>query len=134
VAADDEHLRILRTLGVSSLLVVPLVARMRTLGAIALVSSDPARPYTADDQLLAEELGRRAALAVDHARLYQEARDAVAARDEVLSVVSHDLGNPLSAIRVSTRVVTRLLETGRGEAGPWSRWRGSAPPAPRWSG
>ncbi len=112
VAADAEHLRILRALGVSSLLVVPLVARMQTLGAIALVSSDPAHPYSADDRLLAEELGRRAALAVDHARLYQAAQAAIAARDEVLSVVSHDLGNPLSAIRVSSRVIGRLLDQG----------------------
>jgi signal transduction histidine kinase len=113
IAADDEHLRILRTAGLTSLLVVPLVARRRTLGAFALASSDPARPYTADDRLLADELGRRAALAVDNSRLYRQARDAIAARDEVLSVVSHDLGNPLSAIRVSARVLDRLLQDGR---------------------
>lgn len=118
MATDDEHLRILRTLRVESLLVVPLVARMRTLGTITLVSSDPGRPYTAEDRLLAEELGRRAALAVDNARLYQQARDAVAARDEVLSVVSHDLGNPLSAVRVSARVLGRLLESDPAEITP----------------
>ena len=112
IAASEEHLALLRRLGVGSLLVVPLVARDRTLGAFALVSDDPARPFAPDDVLLAEELGRRAALAVDNARLYQEARDAVAARDEVLSVVSHDLGNPLSAIRVAARVLDRLLEAG----------------------
>jgi PAS domain S-box-containing protein len=110
IAADDEHLALLRRLGVGSVLVVPLVARDRTLGAFALVSDDPARPFGPEDVLLAEELGRRAALAVDNARLYREARDAVAARDEVLSVVSHDLGNPLSAIRVAARVLDRLLE------------------------
>lgn len=110
VAADDTHLALLRRLGVGSLLVVPLVARGRTLGAFALVSSDPARPFTAEDLPLAEELGQRAALAVDNARLYREARDAVAARDEVLSVVSHDLGNPLSAIRVAARVLDRELD------------------------
>jgi PAS domain S-box-containing protein len=109
VAASPEHLRILRTLGLASMLVVPLVARDRTLGAFALISADPARPYTADDLVLADELGRRAGLAADNARLYRAARDAVAARDEVLSVVSHDLGNPLSAIRVSARVMGRLL-------------------------
>lgn len=116
VAADEEHLSILRTLGVRSLLVVPLVARMRTLGAMALVSSDAGRPYTDDDRLLAEELGRRAALAIDNARLYQQAREAVAARDEVLSVVSHDLGNSLSAVRVAVRVLGRLLDEDRTEA------------------
>ncbi|MDX1673701.1 MAG: PAS domain-containing sensor histidine kinase [Longimicrobiales bacterium] len=110
IAADDRHLELLRRLGVGSLLVVPLVARDRTLGAFALVSSDPARPFGSDDILLAEELGRRAALAVDNARLYEAAREAVAARDEVLAVVSHDLGNPLSAIRVSARVLDRMLD------------------------
>lgn len=112
IAADDEHLELLHTLGVGSLLVVPLVARGRTLGAFGLVSVHTDRPYAPDERLLAEELARRAALAVDNARLYQEARDAIAARDEVLSVVSHDLGNPLSAVRVSARVLSRLLETG----------------------
>jgi signal transduction histidine kinase len=116
IAADEEHLALLRRLGIASVLVVPLVARDRTLGAFALVSTDPARPFSPDDVLLAEELGRRAALAVDNARLYQEARDAVAARDEVLSVVSHDLGNPLSAIRVAARVLDRLLDAGELEA------------------
>ena len=110
IAADPEHLELLRRLGVASLLVVPLVARDRTLGAFALVSSDPARPFGSDDVLLAQELGRRAALAVDNARLYEAAREAVAARDEVLGVVSHDLGNPLSAIRVSARVLDRMLD------------------------
>lgn len=116
IAADDTHLRILQALGITSLLVVPLVARRRTLGALTLASSNPGRLYTADDRLLAEELGRRAALAVDNARLYEQAREAVAARDEVLSVVSHDLGNPLTAVRVSARVVERLLEAGQTEA------------------
>lgn len=112
IAANDHHLGILRRLGVASILVVPLVARGRTLGAFTLATADPARPYDTDDRLLAEELGRRAALAVDNARLYQAARDAVAVRDEVLSVVSHDLGNPLSAVRVSARVLGRLIDAG----------------------
>ncbi|MFW5947542.1 MAG: PAS domain S-box protein, partial [Gemmatimonadota bacterium] len=101
VAADDEHLALLRRLGMASVLVVPLVARSHTLGAVALVAADRSRAFAPDDVMLAQELARRAALAVDNARLYREARDAVAARDEVLSVVSHDLGNPLSAVRVS---------------------------------
>ncbi len=110
IAANEEHLDLLRRLGTTSILVVPLIARDHTLGAVKLVSSDAAHPFRPDDELLAVELSRRAALAVDNARLYQAARDAVAARDEVLSVVSHDLGNPLSAIRVAARVMDRLLD------------------------
>ncbi|MEJ2502539.1 MAG: HAMP domain-containing sensor histidine kinase [Gemmatimonadota bacterium] len=116
VAASPEHLQVLRTLGLRSFLVVPLIAHDRILGTVGLASADAARPYDREERLLAEELARRAALAVDNARLYREARSAVAARDEVLGVVSHDLGNPLSAIRVSTRVVSRLLEAGETES------------------
>lgn len=116
IAANEEHLWILRQLEPRSMLVVPLVARGRTLGAFGLFSAGRGRRYDADDRLLAIELARRAALAVDNARLYREAREAVAARDEVLSVVSHDLGNPLSAIRVSARVLDRLLDSAQVEA------------------
>jgi PAS domain S-box-containing protein len=115
IASNDEHLGILRQLNPRSILVVPLLARGRTLGAMGLFSAQSNRSYGPEDQLLAIELGRRAALAVDNARLYREAREALAARDEVLSVVSHDLGNPLSAVRVSTRVLQRLLEGGQTE-------------------
>jgi PAS domain S-box-containing protein len=116
IASNDQHLQLLRRLQPRSLLVVPLVARGRTLGALGLFSARPGRRYGPADRLLAVELGRRAALAVDNARLYQDARDALAARDEVLSIVSHDLGNPLSAIRVAARVLDRLLD--RGELDP----------------
>jgi PAS domain S-box-containing protein len=112
VAASPEHLEVLRTLGLRSFLAVPLIAHDRPLGILGLASASADRPYEREERLLAEELARRAALAVDNARLYREARDAIAARDEVLGVVSHDLGNPLSAVRVTTRVVTRLLEGG----------------------
>ncbi|HEY4605791.1 MAG TPA: GAF domain-containing SpoIIE family protein phosphatase, partial [Blastococcus sp.] len=58
-------------LGGTTVLTVPMVARRRTLGAIALVRSDAARPFTRDDVELAEDLAGRAALAVDNVRLYQ---------------------------------------------------------------
>src|SRR5216684_7891933 len=56
----------------TSALVVPMVARQRTLGAITLVSSTEGRHFDAGDLAKAEELGRRAGLAVDNARLYSE--------------------------------------------------------------
>ena len=109
VARDGEHRAILDRLGAEAVLVLPLTARNHTLGALTLVSSRPGRSFDEEDRLLAEELARRAAMAVDNARLYRESREAVAARDEVLGVVSHDLGNPLSAILVTTRVLERLV-------------------------
>src|ERR687885_619693 len=68
---DDEHREILQRLGLKSYMIVPLVARGRTLGAITLVSAESGRRYGQAELELAEELARRAALAVDNARLYR---------------------------------------------------------------
>src|ERR687885_749943 len=70
-ARDAEHLRLMRELGFISAIIVPLVARGRTLGAITLVSAEAGGGYGRADLELAEELARRAALAVDNARLYR---------------------------------------------------------------
>ncbi|MBV9454579.1 MAG: PAS domain S-box protein [Rubrobacter sp.] len=70
-ARDAEHRQILWRLGLKSYMIVPLVARGRTLGAITLVAAESGRRYGQADLELAEELARRAALAVDNARLYR---------------------------------------------------------------
>ena len=70
-AHDAEHREILRRLGLKSYMIVPLIARGRTLGAITLVSAESGRRYGRAELELAEELARRAALAVDNARLYR---------------------------------------------------------------
>ena len=61
-----------RRLGATSVLAVPLVARRQTLGALALVMTADGPPATAGDVELAEDLARRAALALDNVRLYQQ--------------------------------------------------------------
>ncbi|MEJ2185231.1 MAG: PAS domain S-box protein, partial [Gemmatimonadota bacterium] len=115
VAQDVEHRDMLRTLGLGSIVIVPLVARGQTLGAMAWIR-EPGHPkYGNEDLQLAEEIGRRAALAVDNADLYRQAQQAVASRDEVMAIVSHDLGNPLSAIFVGTRLLKRQLEGENGD-------------------
>ncbi len=88
----------LRRLAPRSIMVLPLAARGRTLGAVTLASADPARRYGADDLSLAAELASRAALLLDNSRLYREATQATEAREEILAVVSHELRNPLAAI------------------------------------
>lgn len=77
-ARDAEHLALLRRLGFAAEMVLPLVARGRTLGVITLVLADDSRHYGPGDLALAEELARRAALAIDNARLYAEAQAAEA--------------------------------------------------------
>jgi PAS domain S-box-containing protein len=80
-ALDEEHLRIIRELGFTSVMVVPLTVAGRTWGAISLVSAESGRRYGQDDLRVAEDFARRAAVAVDNARLYAEARREIAERE-----------------------------------------------------
>jgi signal transduction histidine kinase len=98
MAQNERHLELMRELGVESFMIVPLVARDRELGAIALISADPARRFTARDLTDANDLALRAALAIDNARLYREAQTASQAKSDLLAVISHDLRTPLSSI------------------------------------
>jgi PAS domain S-box-containing protein len=107
VARDAEHLEILRKLGLTSAMIVPLVARGRTLGAISFVSAESGRRYGPADLALAEDLAHRAALAIDNARLYREAQAAIQARDEFLSIASHELKTPLTALLGHAQVLQR---------------------------
>jgi PAS domain S-box-containing protein len=71
-AHDEEHLAILRDLGLHSAMIVPLRARERSIGAITFLSAESGRQFDEEDLALAEDLANRAAIAVDNARLYGE--------------------------------------------------------------
>ncbi|HEY4809547.1 MAG TPA: SpoIIE family protein phosphatase [Solirubrobacteraceae bacterium] len=71
-AHDNAHLALLEAIGATAVIIVPLAAPSRTLGAITLVSSESLRRLSQADLALAERLGRRAGTAVESARLYTE--------------------------------------------------------------
>jgi PAS domain S-box-containing protein len=116
LAPHEEQRRLVRELGLQSYLIVPMVARGRALGAIMLASAEIGRRLDDGDLETAQHLGRRAALAVDNARLYEDAREATRLREQVLAIVSHDLKSPLGAIQLAaTLLSTKLPESsGRG--------------------
>jgi len=97
-ARDEEHLVILRELQIKSALIVPMIARGRTLGALTLISGERARRYNDADQSLAMELATRAAVAIDNAQLYRAALAASEAKSAFLASMSHELRTPLNAI------------------------------------
>ncbi len=111
MAYDAEHLRMLRELGAKSVMVVPLLARGRTIGVITFAAVESGRRYGPEDLALAEELARRAALAVDNARLYGEAQEAVRLRDEFLSVASHELKTPVTSLRGFAQLIVRQFDS-----------------------
>ncbi|HEY0868554.1 MAG TPA: CHASE domain-containing protein, partial [Fimbriimonas sp.] len=82
-AKDPEHLELLLDLGLKSYMCVPMSVRGETLGAISFVSSDPRRLYDEEDFRIAQEIGTRAAIALDNARLYEEAQREIAERARV---------------------------------------------------
>ena len=73
-ARDEEHLRLARELGLRSAMTVPLMAKDRALGVLSFVAAESGRNYTPQDVTFAEDLGRRAGLAIDNADLYSQTR------------------------------------------------------------
>ena len=107
---DETRAKFLEGIGVQSIMTVPLHARGRTFGALTFVSAKAGHRYSESDLLLAEEIGRRAAIAMNNAHLYEQAQRATQARENLLALVSHDLRNPLGAIFMCTSKLLRTEE------------------------
>jgi signal transduction histidine kinase/FixJ family two-component response regulator len=108
---------LIQRIGTRSFVRTPLESGGRTLGFITLLSTRQNRRYDAFDLALARDLAWRVASAVDNARLYRNAQDAIRMRDEFLSIASHELRTPITAIRLQVRGVRRVAANPPGPAG-----------------
>jgi PAS domain S-box-containing protein len=118
LAADPADGEFLRSLGVRSLIVAPIVIRDRAAGAIRFIRSTSERRYCQRDAALAEDVARRAALAIENARSRSEALASGHSRDIFLATLSHEMRTPLTSILGWTQVLRA--------AGPGSELFGEA--------
>ena len=102
-----------------SAMIVPLRGSERVLGVLSLVSSESGRCYDESDLGFAEELASRAALAIENALLYKRAGEAIALRDEFLTIASHELKTPITSLKLQLQMARRRLNPAMG-----------APPSP----
>lgn len=112
----DEHLELMRALHPRSYMVIPMRLHERTIGLIVCGFSASEPRYSQSDLRLAEELARRAAVAIENARLYaaeQQARAqaeaAVRVRDQFLSIAAHELRTPLTALLGNAQLLQRRM-------------------------
>ena len=111
IARDAGQVELVRSLGVKSAMIVPLVTRGHTLGTITLVvSAESGRQYTEAALALAEELARRAALAVDNARLYAKAQQLNAELEERVGQRTADLQAAISQLENSRAQLLLLAQ------------------------
>ncbi|MBW3670604.1 MAG: GAF domain-containing protein, partial [Acidobacteria bacterium] len=113
-ARDEEHLMILRELGMTSAMIVPLTARGHKIGCITFVSCDVSRTFAREDLSLATDLAQRAALAVDNARLYERERLAREQAEENARRISRlqEVTAALSEANTPDRVADVIIELG----------------------
>ncbi|MFP2911731.1 ATP-binding protein, partial [Pyxidicoccus sp. 3LFB2] len=112
-----EVLSYLERYGPQSVIIVPLGARGRVLGTLGVMRDAQGREYTVEERALLESLAARAALAIEDARLYGAATQAVKARDELLSVAGHELKSPLNALQLQIHLLARMAREAMAASG-----------------
>lgn len=104
---DASYRDLLRKLGLRSCLSVALATRGRTVGVITFVTVDSKRVFSAGDEVMAQDLARRAAAAIENARLLRALRDSDHAKDVFLAMLAHELRNPLAPIWSGLTIIKR---------------------------
>jgi signal transduction histidine kinase len=109
-STNTAYIAALQAIKPTSALFLPLIARGQLIGVLTLLRTN--RKFDVDDLGFAEDLGRLAALALDNSQLLEAVRSSLRSREEMMGVVSHDLRNPVAAVKMLSRAV---LNAGDGD-------------------
>ncbi|MFP2926062.1 MASE1 domain-containing protein [Pyxidicoccus sp. 3LG] len=93
-----------------TVVLVPLVSREHVRGVLVLMRDERALFPGTEDLTLAEELARRFCMALETARLYGEAQQAITVRNEFIAIAAHELRTPLTTLMLRMRSLGRLLQ------------------------
>ncbi|MPZ23891.1 MAG: PAS domain S-box protein [Dehalococcoidia bacterium] len=109
LTVNPARARLIRRLNPHSFMILPLTSGGKTLGAMYFARSDSSLRYVAADLAMAEETARRAAVAIENARLFEEAERALDLRNQFLSIASHELKTPLTTVKGYTQLLLRRI-------------------------
>ena len=106
---NEEHFAVLRAMGIGAVMAAPLVSRRQTLGVLAIARGRNAPAFEASELELLSKIAWRAAIVIDNASLYDAAQRAIHAREEFLSIASHEMRTPLTSLKLSVYQLKRRL-------------------------
>lgn len=104
---DERQMELLLELGVNSSMIVPIKARGIVRGSLAFIAGTSKPNFSVLDLALAEDLARRAGIAIENALLYSSAQSAIRARDEFVSIASHELKTPITSLKMQLQMMLR---------------------------
>lgn len=113
---DQRQMELLLELGANSSMIVPIRARGKVRGSLAFIAGTSKPNFSALDLALAEDLGRRAGIAIENALLYSAAQSAIRARDEFVSIASHELKTPITSLKMQLQMMLRGINVEKNQA------------------
>lgn len=106
---NKDHADLIHKVGIRSHLAVPMICRGNIIGALNLLITTDRKSFDNDDLTMAMEISRRAAIAIENARLYSQAQKAIKQRDEFISVASHELKTPITSLKLQLEAIARSI-------------------------
>ncbi len=118
MSKDEKQLQMLLDLGSNSSMIVPIKARGKVRGSLSFIAGKTKPNFNSQDLALAEDLGRRAGIAIENALLYSSAQSAIRARDEFVSIASHELKTPITSLKMQLQMMMRGIDVSKDQTPP----------------